>query len=282
MAPEDPVVWFEGGKSFVGTSRPELRADGEAPKRDVRLAPFGIMKYAVSNAEFQRFVGATGYRTDAEAFGWSFVFSGLLDQPGGERPEGLPWWQKVEGACWHAPIGPEQSFTLQVDHPVVHISWNDAAAYADWAGGRLLREAEWEFSARSGNNDIRYPWGDDEPNDDQIFCNIWQGDFPDHNSRHDGYYDTAPVGAFMPNRAGLFNMAGNVWEWTADAFRVRSAGKAARRRNDLARIENEKVLKGGSYLCHRSYCWRYRIAARSGRSHDTSAGHVGFRIGFDR
>lgn len=281
MTMQKQITWFEGGQTFAGTARPELRADGEAPKRNVRLKPFGVARRAVSIADFSRFVDDTGYRTDTEAFGWSYVFSGFLEKQDGERPRSAPWWLKVDGACWQRPFGPDLP-SAEPDHPVVHVSWNDATAYAGWAGGRLLNEAEWEFAARGGNDDVRYPWGNDEPSDTEIYCNIWQGDFPEYNTERDGYYGTAPVDAFTPNRAGLFNMSGNVWEWTADAFRIRSAGKAARVRNDEARRESDKVLKGGSYLCHRSYCWRYRIAARSGRSHDTSAGHVGFRIGFDR
>lgn len=143
-------------------------------------------------------------------------------------------------------------------------------------------ETEWEHAARGGRKDARYPWGDAEPDDDRnIFCNIWQGEFPDENTVRDGFYGTAPVDAFEPNPYGLFNMSGNVWEWCADRFRVRSVGKTARVRNKQANAEKEHVLKGGSFLCHKSYCWRYRIAARSGRPGDTSACNSGFRLAFD-
>ena len=262
------MVWLDSCESFVGTDRPEIGNDGEAPKRRIRLQPFGMARVAVTNAAFFAFVADTGYRTDAERFGWSYVFRGLLEEEIGSSPEEAPWWAAIEGASWRAPFGPESSFEDLPSHPVTHISGRDAAAYAAWAGGRLPTKAEWEHAARGGLADPRYPWGDAEPDDRTIFCNIWQGAFPEHNTKLDDHYGTAPVDAFEPNGFGLFNMSGNVWEWCADRYRVRSIGKAARQRNKQAMKERELVLKGGSYLCHRSYCWRYRIAARTGRSAD--------------
>ena len=164
----------------------------------------------------------------------------------------------------------------------MHVSWSDAAAFAAWAGGRLPTEAEWEHAAKGGDDGARFPWGAEEPTDTVAgLCNIWQGDFPHRNSVADGFAGTAPADAFRPNGFGLFNMCGNVWEWCADPFRVRSLSGAAKARNRAATAERERVMKGGSYLCHRSYCYRYRIAARSGRSPDTSAGHTGFRVAYD-
>lgn len=274
------LVWLDGGKSHVGTPRAVIQGDGEAPQRSVRLKPFGIGRRAVTVAAFARFVEATGHQTDADRYGWSYVFAGLLPHADGPRPAEAPWWLAIDGANWAKPLGPGSAAVS--NHPATHISFRDASAFADWAGGRLPTEAEWEHAARGGLADARYPWGDQEPDDHAFMpCNIWQGTFPTHNSQADGYFGTAPANAFAPNGFGLFNMSGNVWEWCADAFRIRSAGKAAKTRNQAARADDERVLKGGSYLCHRSYCWRYRIAARTGRSPDTSAGHTGFRLCFD-
>jgi formylglycine-generating enzyme required for sulfatase activity len=283
MAGDDaPKVPIPGGAATVGTDRPELYLDGEGPPRRVVLAPFRMDAHQVTNRRFAAFAAATGYVTEAERFGWSYVFH-LFADPALPvlTPEGTPWWRKVHGACWAAPEGPGSSVADRLDHPVVHVAWNDAAAFAAWAGGRLPTEAEWEHAAKGGRDRARYPWGDEEPTDSRIFCNIWQGDFPHRNSRADGFAGTAPVDSFAPNGFGLFNMCGNAWEWCADPFRVRSLAKAAKRRNAAAMAEQERLMKGGSYLCHISYCYRYRIAARAGRSPDTSAGHTGFRLVYD-
>lgn len=275
-------VALKGGMVTVGTARPVIAADGEGPPRRVRLRPFRIGKYAVSNAEFARFIADTGYVTDAERFGWSYVFFQLAPQDSGQRrPVDAQWWRVVEGACWRHPQGPGSGVEPLPDHPATHISWNDATTYASWAGGRLPSEPEWEHAARGGLEGATYPWGEQEPGDTVVKCNIWQGTFPHLNTMRDGFFATAPVDAFEPNGFGLYNMAGNVWEWCQDRFRVRSLAKAARERNRVSQREDERVVKGGSYLCHRSYCYRYRIAARSGRSADTSAGNTGFRIVLD-
>lgn len=271
-----------GGTATIGTDAPLLRADGEGPARKVTLRSFGIEAHAVTNQRFAAFVAATGYRTEAERFGWSYVFR-LFIPPGlaADSPDGTPWWGQVHGAHWAAPEGPGSSVQDRLDHPAVHIAWTDAVAFAAWAGGRLPTEAEWECAAKGGDDAARFPWGSAEPTELGGPCNIWQGDFPFRNTGADGWIGTAPVHAYVPNGYGLFNMCGNVWEWCADAFRVRSVSTAARQRNRAAAAERERVMKGGSYLCHRSYCHRYRIAARNGRSPDTSAGHIGFRVAYD-
>jgi formylglycine-generating enzyme required for sulfatase activity len=276
------VVWLEGGRTYAGTNRVLIPGDGEE-RRNVRVRPFGIDRFAVTNARFKAFVDETGHRTEAERFGWSFVFAAALTEEQRattQRVVEVPWWHRIDGATWREPSGPGSTIEGRMDHPVVHVGWTDAAAFAAWAGGRLLSEAEWEFAARGGR-DVIYPWGDEDPPDDAPRCNNWQGVFPSRNRAVDGYEQTAPVDAFEPNGFGLYNMAGNCWEWCADAFRTRSLSAAGRARDEEARRTFEKVLKGGSYLCHRSYCHRYRIAARMGRPPDTTSAHIGFRIGYD-
>lgn len=262
----------------TGTGEPLLRVDGEHLRRTVRLAPFRIDPLAVTVAWFAQFVAETGYRSDAERFGWSLVFHTRVPDSAhrGNAVQGTPWWIKVEGAYWDSPDG-GKARPLS-DHPVTHISWNDAQAFAQWAGGALPTEAQWEHAARGGAGDVRYPWGKDEPETlSELPANIWQGRFPNQPV---GKVGTQPAGSFAPNGYGLYNMAGNVWEWTSEAFRFRSASSAARRVNDQSRVEQSKLIKGGSHLCHPSYCWRYRIAARSFATPDTSTGHMGFRLVF--
>lgn len=278
-------IRLAGGTFRMGTDEKILPDDGEYPSRRVSVGPFAIDPYAVTNEWFAEFVAATGYVTDAERLGWSYVFAGFLpdDYPSIGGAIDAPWWRRVDGATWKYPEGPGSSIDSRKDHPVVHISWNDAQAFARWVGGRLPTEAEWEFAARGGLEGRRYAWGDDEPNDvDKFFCNIWQGSFPIRNTGADGYVGTAPVDAFAPNGYGLYNVAGNVWEWCSDQFRIRSLKRALRNRDRTFVLNNSKVMKGGSYLCHRSYCYRYRVAARIGVPPDTSTGHTSFRIVFSR
>lgn len=275
-------VHFEGGPSHVGTHRPEIPQDGEGLVRQVRLKPFAAEAHTVTNARFAAFVADTGFVTEGERIGWGVVFRGLLEDPSRIPPSQsrTPWWGVVPGACWHSPEGPGTTVADKPTHPVTHISWSDARAFADWAGGRLPTEAEWELAARGGlEGDPRFPWGEQEPNDTDFFpCNIWQGRFPDQNTRADGFMGPAPVDSFAPNGAGLYQMCGNVWEWTAEPFTVRSASRLAKARNAQARAENQKVMKGGSFLCHISYCYRYRIAARSGTAADSGTSNTGFRV----
>jgi sulfatase modifying factor 1 len=278
------IKWFDRCQSWAGTDRVEIPADGEGIVRKTRLRRFGIDAYAVSVERFALFVEETGYVTEAETIGWSFVFRGLLEKPQSATvigdASGTSWWWGITGANWRFPSGCGEAKSLP-NHPATQISWNDAQAFAQWAGGRLPTEIEWEHAARGGLAARRYPWGEAEPDDTSVYCNIWQGKFPMQNACIDGHYGTAPVDTFDPNPAGLFNMAGNVWEWTADRYKVHSLKSEAKARNASAAKNNERVLKGGSFLCHASYCWRYRIAARSGKSIDSSASHIGIRLAYD-
>ena len=275
--PADRLVRLPGGPFLYGGTEGHP-ADGEGPVREVVLSPFRIDPYCVSNADFAGFVAATGYVTDAERHGWSFVFHLFLDSPGRFRAvPATPWWKQVHGACWHRPEGPGSSVGDRADHPAVHISWNDAAAFCRWAGVRLPTEAEWEFAARGGLTGRRYPWGDELEPGGEHRCNIWQGDFPHFNSALDGYVGTAPVTAFPPNGYGLNNMAGNVWEWCSDHFTAARGISSARDPQGPADGPG-RVIRGGSYLCHASYCNRYRVAARSFNTQDSSTGHMGFRV----
>jgi formylglycine-generating enzyme required for sulfatase activity len=223
----------------------------------------------VTVADFAAFVRATGHRTTAERVGWSFVFAGLLagDAPPTRAIAGAPWWRQVFGADWAHPEGPGSGVAERQDHPVVHVSRDDADAYCAWAGVRLPTEAEWEYAARGGLEGARYPWGDDLHPGGEHRCNIWQGEFPSRNTAEDGWAGTCPVDAFAPNGFGLFNVAGNAWEWTADPFLPRAEGP-----------DGAAAMRGGSHLCHVSYCERYRVAARTGSTPDSSSGNVGFRV----
>lgn len=276
----DGTVLLPGGPFLMGTEDLEgFRADGEGPVREVRVSAFRIDAHAVSNRRFAAFVSDTGHVTEAERFGWSYVFAGFLPaalRRGAGRPDGTPWWCGVEGARWDRPEGPGSGTGGREDHPVVHISWNDARAYCRWAGGRLPTEAEWEYAARGGLEQARYPWGDELTPGGEHRCNIWQGHFPTKNTADDGYAGTAPVDAYEPNGFGLYNMAGNVWEWCQDRW---GTDHPAVRRSDPRgpRTGGSQVMRGGSYLCHRSYCNRYRVAARTGNTPDSTTGNLGFR-----
>jgi formylglycine-generating enzyme required for sulfatase activity len=271
------------GRAEIGTDQPVIPGDGEGPRRYVRVNAFRLGPTAVTNEEFAAFVDATGYVTEAERFGWSFVFYAHIE--GVELTAavlGTEWWRRVDGASWKSPLGPGSSLGGKGEFPVVHVSWNDAGAFAAWAGGRLPTEAEWEHAARGGLSGTIYPWGNRHPDDDAFQpCNIWQGRFPDFDTGADGFAGLAPARSFEPNGYGLFNMSGNCWEWTAENFRVRSLKASAAAMNERVRKADAKLLKGGSHLCHQSYCHRYRIAARTSNTPDTSTSHIGMRIAFD-
>lgn len=259
--------------------------DGEGPVREVAVGEFLIDTTAVTNAQFEAFTAATGYVTDAERFGWSFVFDGLID--GRNRDflldgvvPGAPWWRAVHGTDFRHPFGPDSGVGDNGDHPVVHVSWNDATAYATWIGKRLPTEAEWEKACRGGLSQARFPWGDELEPGGEHRMNVWQGDFPVHNSGADGFAATAPATWFEPNGYGLYNTTGNVWEWVADFFSATwhaAASDQTRTNPHGPATGQERVLRGGSYLCHISYCNRYRTAGRTHNTADTSTGHMGFR-----
>ena len=257
--------------------------DGEGPVREVALSAFAIDATAVTNAGFSAFVQATGYRTEAESWGWSYVYAGFLPaavRKVSPRPPGTPWWCAVQQADWRHPEGPGSDLSERADHPVVHVSWTDAAAYCAWAGGRLPTEAQWEYAARGGLEGARYPWGDELLPGGEHRCNIWQGTFPIKNSNEDGYRGTAPIRSFPANDFGLYEVAGNVWEWTADWWAVEhGAGPHA----DPTGPDGgtAKVMRGGSYLCHDSYCNRYRVAARTRNDPDSASGNQGFRCAYE-
>jgi formylglycine-generating enzyme required for sulfatase activity len=255
--------------------------DGEGPVREVHLSPFAIDATTVTNAAFARFVADTHYRTDAETFGWSFVFYKLLsDEVLATRPQLVveaPWWCALPGARWNHPEGPESDLSGRMDHPVVHVSWNDAVAYCRWAGKRLPTEAQWEYAARGGLGQKRFPWGDELRPDDEHRCNIWQGRFPDENTLEDGYLGTAPARSFQPNGFGVYNMAGHVWEWCADWFSADFHLTGPRTDPAGPPAGTARVMRGGSFLCHHSYCNRYRVAARYQNTPDSSTSNTGFR-----
>ena len=302
--PTTGMIPVPGGVFTMGSDRhyPE-----ERPARRVRVDGFWIAPHPVTNEQFARFQEATGYVTVAErplnpadypgappehlAPG-SMVF---LPPPGPVRHDDTAqWWAWVPGASWRKPLGPGSSIDNLPDHPVVHIALEDIEAYSQWAGVSLPTEAEWEFAARGGLDGAEFTWGDDDPQETAPLANTWQGKFPWHNRKTDGWVRTAPVGAYPPNGYGLFDMAGNVWEWTSDWYTARPGDIASPccladnprggqreashdPRQPQVRIPR-KVVKGGSHLCARSYCFRYRPAARQPQMIDTGMSHLGFRV----
>ncbi|MED7827579.1 formylglycine-generating enzyme family protein [Streptomyces chiangmaiensis] len=256
-------------------------ADGETPVHQVALESFSIDTTAVTNRMFARFIGETGYRTEAETYGFSAVFHLLVRADRHDilgTATGTPWWITVRGADWAHPGGPNSGWEEVPDHPVVHVSHTDALAYCQWAGRRLPTEAEWEYAARGGLQGQRYAWGNElhGPAGEHL-CNIWQGQFPEVNTAEDGHVGTAPVKSFPPNGYGLYEVAGNVWEWCSDWFAPNyyRTSPAANPKGPL--LGTSRVMRGGSYLCHDSYCNRYRVAARTANTPDSSTGNCGFR-----
>jgi len=303
-APGADMVWIPGGTFRMGSDRhyPE-----ESPVHRVSVDGFWIDRYPVTNERFGRFVDATGHVTLAELPPDPADYPGALpemlyaaslvfEKPPVRVPlrNLLDWWTFSRGADWRHPYGPNSSIAGIEQHPVVHVAYADAVAFAAWEGRVLPTEAEWEFAARGGLADADYAWGDEFAPGGRMMANTWQGDFPWQNLRTDGYERTSPVDAFPPNGYGVHDMIGNVWEWTSDWFvpghereRVKaccvpSNPRGPREADSYDPRQPEiriprKVLKGGSHLCAPSYCRRYRPAARYPEPIDTSTSHVGFR-----
>ncbi len=281
IAQHGSMVAIPAGTYGIGTDDPTA-PNRERPARHVTVEAFSIQTTEVTNAQFAEFVAATGYITVAERpVVWEVLKTTLpegtprppdsLLQPGSlvfvaprhihSMDDPSEWWQWVIGANWRAPEGPGSNINSRMNHPVVHVCYYDAVAYATWAGLRLPTEAEWEIAARySVDSTWRYPWGQHVSDKDSV-ANIWQGAFPVNNTGADGYQRTAPVGSYAATGAGMYDVAGNVWEWCAD----------------VADDATKRIIRGGSFLCHASYCEAYRVTGRSFETPDTGASHIGFR-----
>jgi len=275
----DGMVAIPAGHYQVGSDRfyPE-----EAPVRQVSIASFEIDQAPVTNAEFQQFFDATGYRTVSERppdptlypdlppeeqIPESVVF--LPPPPTVDRSEPLSWWALIAGADWRHPQGPDTSLDGLMQHPVVHVAFEDALAYADWVGKRLPTADEWEVAARGGLVDQDYAWGSEKNPDGRWLANVWQGPFPWDNKETDGWFWTSPVGSFPANGYGLVDVCGNVWEWTSTPYAVPEGD------------QERRVIKGGSFLCADNYCHRFRPSALMGQTLDTATCHMGFRCAAD-
>jgi formylglycine-generating enzyme required for sulfatase activity len=288
----DGMIQIIGGHFRIGYEGPEAwESDGEGPVREVTLDSYWLDQTAVTNAQFTEFVEATDYVTESEKFGWAYVFIGQLSNSKQRKlretqtVQGLQWWYAIDGAYWRKPEGPGSTIKKRMDHPVVSVSWNDAAAYAAWAGKRLPTEAEWEVAARGPENSQNmYPWGTELEPGGKHRCNVWQGDFPHKNSGADGYQWTAPVTAYRKYESGFYNLVGNVWEWCADWFNPTWHAKESEgtRTNPQGPASGEsRVMKGGSVLCHDSYCNRYRLGARTANTPNSATTNLGFRCARD-
>ncbi|HLU01446.1 MAG TPA: formylglycine-generating enzyme family protein [Advenella sp.] len=258
-----------------------FRDDGEGPPRLVTVDAFRIAPTVVTNRQFADFVRDTRYITDAERAGASFVFYGQLSGGGDTSslpaPPGLPWWRLVAGAAWQRPEGPGSHIHDRPDYPVVHVSWFDAQAYCAWSGLRLPTEAQWECAARGGLQGKRYPWGDELMPGGQMRCNIWQGTFPD-NPAAGWTLGPLPARSFEPNGYGLYNTAGNVWEWCADSFSPQYHQVTGSYNPIFSEDSGYRSMRGGSFLCDASYCNRYRVGARNSNTPDSTTSNCGFRV----
>lgn len=302
--PHDKMAWIPGGTFLMGSDHHYAE---EGPTHPVTVDGFWMDQYAVTNNQFRRFVAETGYVTVAERPPDPADYPGAPSEmlhPGSlvfqkpmhrvDRRDWQQWWAYVSGADWRHPEGPRTSLAGRGTHPVVHIAFADAEAYASWAGKMLPTEAEWERAARGGLEGAVYPWGDAYDPKNKALANTWQGEFPWQNLLYDKYERTARVGAYPPNGYGLYDMAGNVWEWTTDWYQERHPATPAKaccipvnpRGGPMERSYDphqptiaipRKVLKGGSFLCAPNYCLRYRPAARIAEAIDSSTCHLGFR-----
>ncbi|MCH2154744.1 MAG: formylglycine-generating enzyme family protein [Opitutales bacterium] len=284
----DGMVKLEGGNFLMGCADDDgWPQDGEGPVREVKIDPFWISQTTVTNTEFAEFIDATGYKTESERFGWSYVFFGQLPKSKQRKlkesrsVKGLQWWFGVEGASWKKPEGPGSDIKKRMNYPVIGVTWRDALAYCIWAGVRLPTEAEWEYAARGGTSQQRFPWGDNLVPRGKFMCNTFQGKFPTNNSAADGYAWTAPARSYKPNTYGLFNVVGNVWEWCNDWFdptwHTTTDYSPNNPRGPQHRTDR-KSMRGGSFLCHSSYCNRYRLGARTGNTPDSATTNCGFRV----
>jgi len=261
------MVYIEAGEFYMGTDR---GFPYEGPPHRVTLDPYFVDETEATNAEFAEFVAATNYETTAEKLGNSGVFL-----PENHR------WILVDGADWRHPEGPESSIEGRMDHPVVHVSWDDAAAYCAWAGKRLPTEAEFEYAARGGLEDAEYPWGDEFNPKGEFRANTWQGVFPEADLDQDGFSGVAPAKSFPPNGYGLYDIAGNVWEWVYDWYDPDYYAVSPTDNPRGPKDGKEKVQRGGSWLCSQNYCQGYRVASRMKTAPDSGLNNLGFRCAAD-
>lgn len=283
---EKKMILIPGGEYEIGTNdNIGSFYDLEGPITKIKLDSFYIDETSVTNEEFMEFVKETDYVTEAEKFGWSYVFHIFLTDEIKEKStslDGLNWWYAVAGANWKHPEGKGSNILDRLDHPVVHVSRNDALAYCKWANKRLPTEAEWEVAAKGGTDKTKFYWGEELLEDGKHHCNVWQGEFPVSNSKEDGYIGTAPVKTYDTNGYGLYQMIGNVWEWCLNPARVpleyfnKHTSKEILKEN-IKEDDERYAIKGGSFLCHHTYCKRYRIAARTGNTGQSTTNHMGFR-----
>ncbi len=277
--PAIPALALTGGTYKMGADGAVCSSeDAVGPAFDMSVEPFQLAVCAVTNDQFTAFVEATGYQTDAEIAGVSMVFYDQLTPDYLTRAvKEAPWWRVAEGACWRSPSGLNSNLDGLGDHPVIHVSWRDAQRFCQWACARLPTEAEWEFAARGGLAGCDYPWGDELTPNGRYHSNVWKGQFPNRQHISDRSSSTVPVDAFKPNQYGFWNMTGNVWEWCDNSFvpYIRYEQLVDFSEHEL------KAVRGGSWLCHESYCARYRVWSRTGSPLLSTTGHTGFRVAFD-
>ncbi len=264
------MIAIPEGTFQIGTDQPDgFPTDNEGPKITIQHPAFMIDETTVTNKEFASFIKETGYITEAEKFGWSFVFHYFLSEETKMKSELVPnmgWWYAVAGADWSHPEGADSSIEARWDHPVVQVSRNDAVAYCQWAGKRLPTEAEWEIAAKGGTEFEKYYWGEEFLKDGTYQCNIWQGDFPRTNTLADGFTNTAPAKWYEANAYGMYQPIGNVWEWCSNPARIdltefKEKDSAYYWSHHQITKDKTYATRGGSFLCHASYCKRYRLSA---------------------